>query len=116
MLCSEEKKWNASRQRGERGWASAGKIDFCYHYISEKHQEDGVLAWPLQCVKGPEIFHHEDSRRLFPPQLSWDSVKKKKKNAASRMTCQAKENARSRIALTTQTVVQVDLFFNSCLT
>lgn len=51
MLCSEEKKWNASQQGGKRGWASAEKIDFCYHYISEKHQEDGALTWPLQYVK-----------------------------------------------------------------
>lgn len=51
MLCAEEKQWNASRQEGEQGWASAGKIDFCYCYFSGKHQEDSALAWPLQCVK-----------------------------------------------------------------
>lgn len=102
----------------KRGWANAGKIDFCYHYISEKHQEDGALAWPLQCVKWPGILRHEDSRRLLSHHncLEIQLKQTNKQNAASRMMCQAKENARSRIVLTTQTVVQVDLFFNSCLT
>lgn len=96
MPCPEENKWNASRQGGEQGWVSAGKIDFCYDYISKKHQEGGAIAWPLQCVTWPGIFRHEDSRRLFAhhgcPGIQL-------KNAVSQMMCQAKEISRSRIAL-----------------
>lgn len=90
-------------KRGRVGVGECWKDIPLYGYISKKASRR--WCYPLATVMCEVAWNIPSSRlkkTVFPPQLSWELVK----NAASQMTCQAKENARSRIALMTQTVVQ----------